>query len=410
MLPGGAGAVKRDCDGAVLSPPSSNPGVKALPGSANGHESCINNRLSFKMRMSERRTTMKSMTILPPLPVAKVGNLAVVEAGLPPLALLGVSGEGVLARAEIEETLAPLYSRPDMLAGAFDTLVQNGALTISRAGQCQISPAGRAEAEARLGLLTSRGWSDIRTRLLPGIALGLDMRVQKVRAYLARKENLETAALARLFDIQGVGKMPSRAGLRFALLRAFLLARMPECEPALTEITMHNTSRDAISRAILLGAAGLKRGTLRNAETALLRKALSMDGDTRGDVSDALVRAALANGMVHIPKQPATIDLRSGRDDLADFGGTVRELAKTLQTAPFTGRVAIAQVYDAGIMRGLEFGSLEEFKERVAAAGRAGLLDLERYDIAGPMDSVLRDRSRTAFGRDERHFIVNEWI
>jgi hypothetical protein len=88
----------------------------------------------------------------------------------------------------------------------------------------------------------------------------------------------------------------------------------------------------------------------------------------------------------------------------------VRDLARTLRTAPFSGRVAIAQVYDAGIMRGLEFGSLEDFKERVAAAGRAGLLDLERYDIAGPMDSVLRDRSRTAFGRDERHFIVNEWI
>jgi hypothetical protein len=26
------------------------------------------------------------------------------------------------------------------------------------------------------------------------------------------------------------------------------------------------------------------------------------------------------------------------------------------------------------------------------------------------MDTALRDRSRIAFGRDERHFIVNEWI
>jgi len=72
--------------------------------------------------------------------------------------------------------------------------------------------------------------------------------------------------------------------------------------------------------------------------------------------------------------------------------------------------VASAQVYDAGTMRGLNFGPLDEFKARIAESCRAGLLDLERYDIAGPMDSSLRDRSRTVFGRDERHFIVNEWI
>lgn len=354
---------------------------------------------------------MKTIKLLPPLPEAKVGNLAALDAGVPVLALLCVSGAEGIARGDAEAALRSIY--PDMAAasGAIDRLISSHSV-LERAGLLKVSDEGRAKAEERLGPLTGRSWSDVMSRLLPGLALGLDMRVQKARAYLARKDNLESAALARLFNVKGVGRMPSRAGVRFALLRAFLLARMPECEPAITEITMQNTSRDAISRAILLGAAGLKRGTLRDAETALLRQALTMDGEAKGIVAENLVRASLVKSTAQMPKAAPlpSVALREDKDDLADFAATVRDLARTLHTAPFTGRVAIAQVYDAGIMRGLEFGSLEDFKERVAAAGRAGLIDLERYDIAGPMDSVLRDRSRTAFGRDERHFIVNEWI
>lgn len=354
---------------------------------------------------------MKTIKLLPPLPEARVDNLAALDAGLPVLALLCVSGVGGVKRDDAEVALRGLYPDSTAVSAAIERLLCERSL-LDEAGALTVTGEGRAKAEEQLGPLAGRNWSDVISRLLPGLALGLDMRIQKARAYLARKDNLESAALARLFDVKGVGRMPSRAGLRFALLRAFLLARMPECEPAISEITMQNTSRDAISRAILLGAAGLKRGTLRDAETALLRQGLAMDSETKGIVADSLVRAALAKGAAPMPKSAPmpNVALRSDKDDLADFAGTVRELAKTLHTAPFTGRVAIAQVYDAGIMRGLEFGSLEDFKERVAAAGRAGLLDLERYDIAGPMDSVLRDRSRTAFGRDERHFIVNEWI
>ncbi|MBX2805378.1 MAG: hypothetical protein KTR19_05365 [Hyphomicrobiales bacterium] len=353
---------------------------------------------------------MKTKRLLPALPKAKVDNLAAFDAGLPVLAMLCVSGTESLAQEDVEAALAALYPDSATLKSVIARLNANGDVKL-KAGALSVSSAGRAKVEDMLGPLAGRSWSDVTSRLLPGLALGLDMRIQKARAYLARKENLETAALARLFDVKGVGRMPSRAGLRFALLRAFLLARMPECEPAISEITMQNTSRDAISRAILLGAAGLKRGTLRDAESALLRQGLTMDSETKGIVADSLVRAALVKGAAQMPKPPAPrIALRVQSDDLADFAATVRDLARTLHTAPFTGRVAIAQVYDAGIMRGLEFGSLETFKEQVAAACRAGLLDLERYDIAGPLDSVLRDRSRTAFGRDERHFIVNEWI
>ncbi len=77
---------------------------------------------------------------------------------------------------------------------------------------------------------------------------------------------------------------------------------------------------------------------------------------------------------------------------------------------PIPGRVAIAQVYDAGLAAGLQLGTLDEFKLHLAEAAREGLLDLERYDITGPLDAGLGERSRLRLGRDERHFIVNQWI
>jgi hypothetical protein len=174
---------------------------------------------------------------------------------------------------------------------------------------------------------------------------------------------------------------------------------------------MQNSSRDAIGRTLMLGAAGLNRGTIRDAETMLLRRSLSLRPEGSGGVAEALIRSAIGkSASPRAPQAQPKKQIRIESPGLADFAATVRDLAKTLRTDPFAGRVAIAQVYDAGISRSLDFGSLEDFKARIADACRQGLLDLERYDIAGPMDSALRDRSRTAFGRDERHFIVNEWI
>jgi hypothetical protein len=253
------------------------------------------------------------------------------------------------------------------------------------------------------------------------MTLGINAQDPSAQKYLARKGNLECAALARLYGICGAGEMPSRAEVHAALLREFVTSRLPECESAFTEISMRATSRDTVGHAVLLGAAGLQRGTFRDAETALLRRALGIGHETGGGIADALIRNSIAR---HAPCSPPPVVIslreresepqiargRAENPELEAFATRVRDLARTLRTDPFAGRVAIAQVYDTGADRNYDFGTLDAFKSKVAEAGRAGLLDLERYDIAGPMDDALRDRSRTAFGRDERHFIVNEWI
>ena len=352
---------------------------------------------------------MTSAQSYSPLPAPSPDHLQAIAPGLPVLAFLAVSGHGSSARDAVEKALLPFFADPSLFGAALGQLAEAGSISLSKAGRCRIADAGRKRAEDELGKLLGRGWPEIVSRGLVSLALGMDPRNTDAQAYLARKDNLECAALARLYGMTELGQMPSRSQVRFALLRAVIIARLPECEPAFTETMMHNTSRDAMGRTLLLGAAGLQRGTIRDAEAVLLRRALGLRPEASGGVAEALIRSAIGK-TVQRAAAPARKEVRVEKADLADFAATVRNLAKTLRTDPFAGRVAIAQVYDAGTARGLNFGTLDEFKSRIAEACRAGLLDLERYDIAGPMDSALRDRSRTVFGRDERHFIVNEWI
>jgi hypothetical protein len=361
---------------------------------------------------------MISVQSQPALPRYSLDRLAPIAPGLIVLAFLGTTGHGAAGREALDKTLQPLTASPAILDLALTELAGDGLISLARSGRCRITAEGRAKVEDKLGGVLGRPWADVVARSLAPIALGMEPKSEETRRYLARRDNLEGAALACLYGLKTSGRLPARSEVRFLFLRALVSARLPECEAAFTEITMQNTLRDPVSRALLLGAAGLGRGTLRDAEGALLRKALDVHSDGPTTIAEAVVRGATAKGGM---RQPARVELpkltlvqrdeeEEGSAGLADFAATVRNLARTQTTHPFAGRVAIAQVYDAGVQRGLDFGALEAFKQRIAEAGRAGLLDLERYDIAGPMDASLRDRSRTAFGRDVRHFIVNEWI
>ncbi len=362
---------------------------------------------------------MISVEKQPALPRYSLDRLVPIAPRLIVLSYLATAGQGTIARDALADALRPLFGVPGAFDAALSELCAERSVTLSKNGRCRITSEGQGAAGEKLGAVLTRGWADVVARGLAPLALGMEPHDAATRRYLARPGNLEGAALALLYGLKTSGPRPARSEVRFLFLRALVSARLPECEAAFTEITMQNTLRDPVSRALMLGAAGLGRGTLRDAEGALLRKALDVPDDDDGAVAEALVRNAAAR---NAPRQSARVELpkltlvqpkepeAAANADLADFAATVRDLARTQTTHPFAGRVAIAQVYDAGLQRGLDFGALEAFKQRIAEAGRAGLLDLERYDIAGPMDAALRDRSRTPFGRDVRHFIVNEWI
>lgn len=374
--------------------------------------------------MTPNAGAMISAQSQPQLLRPNLDRLSPVEPGIVVLAFLHGCGQASVWRRSVEKAALPLMPDRGALDVAIASLSSDGFISVTRGGQCRLTAAGRRKTLDMLGPLPGPRWADIVSRVIAPLALGLDPKDAAVRAYASRRDNLETAALARLFGLRASSGLPARAEIRRLLVQTIVTARLPECEALFTETSMQNPSRNPFGRALLLGAAGLKSGNYADAERALAGQALGAGGDTKQDFAELIVRNAVSRGLARPaaraplppltlrgePRKtaPATPAMPAG--SLAEFAATVRSLAKTQETRPYAGRAAIAQVYDAGVERGLDLGTLDAFKARIAEAGRAGLLDLERYDIAGPMDAALRDRSRTAFGRDVRHFIVNEWI
>jgi hypothetical protein len=267
--------------------------------------------------------------------------------------------------------------------------------------------AGKGLIEERAGLFHAAGsahdapprsaaWAGA-TRSLAYRALGLDPAVRG-----RGQRDLAAAALRQLFSLDALPPAPSRSEVRCELLRR-IVASFEAPFMAGYPAPLKTFSFDPMSRAIYLAFAGLSAGTVLQADAQLLSSAFGGPAGSVAELSATLVRASLKASPAPPPKQEEAFNLDG-------FAESVRKLARRLETKPYSGRVAIAQVYDAGLAAGLELGTLDEFKIHLAEAAREGLLDLERYDITGPLDAGLKERSRLRFGRDERHFIVNQWV
>ena len=217
-----------------------------------------------------------------------------------------------------------------------------------------------------------------------------------------RGRDLRALALRQLFALEELAPWPTAQQARCALLSRIVASHGGAFGDA-AKRPLKAFKFDEMRRRIYLAFAGVQRGTVLQADASLLSKGLGGPADTVQALTATIVRAAVSARIpVHADAGLAF--------DLEGFAKSVRKLASRLETKPYAGRVAIAQVYDAGLAQGLGLGSLDEFKDHVAEAAREGLLDLERYDITGPFDAGLKERSRLRFGRDERHFIVNQWI
>ncbi len=224
-----------------------------------------------------------------------------------------------------------------------------------------------------------------------------------------RGRDLRALALRQLFGLNELAPWPTAQQARCALLSRIVAS----CGGALGDAAKRPLKAfkfDIMSRRMYLAFAGVQRGTVLQADASVLSRTLGGPADTVQALTATIIRAAVsARALVSAPASaPDPIVVQTF--DLMSFAGSVRKLASRMETKPYAGRVAIAEVYDAGTAQGLALGSLDEFKDRLAEAAREGLLDLERYDITGPFDPGLKERSRLKLGRDERHFIVNQWI
>jgi hypothetical protein len=256
--------------------------------------------------------------------------------------------------------------------------------------------AGNLVANAHVAPPSGASWADAK-RKLAFRALGLDPAARG-----RGQRDLAAAALRQLFNLENLPPSPSRSEVRCELLGRIVASFEAPFVAGLSK-PQKAFSFDPMSRAIYRAFAGLDAGTVLEVDARLLSSAFGGPAATVAELSVTLVRAALKARAPEAPKQEEAFNLDG-------FAESVRKLARRLETRPYSGRVAIAQVYDAGLAAGLELGTLDEFKVHLAEAAREGLVDLERYDITGPFDVGLKERSRLRLGRDERHFIVNQWI
>jgi hypothetical protein len=217
-----------------------------------------------------------------------------------------------------------------------------------------------------------------------------------------QRRDLAALALRQLYGLTEIAPWPAGPQARCALLSR-IVASFGGAFEVCARQPLKAFKFDEMSRRIYLAFAGVQRGTVLQADAALLSKGLGGPADTVQALTATIIQAALRARTA----DNAEIAASSG---IESFANAVRKLASRLETKPYAGRVAIAQVYDAGLAEGLSLGSLDEFKVKLADAAKEGLLDLERYDITGPLDAGLKERSRLRLGRDERHFIVNQWI
>jgi hypothetical protein len=217
-----------------------------------------------------------------------------------------------------------------------------------------------------------------------------------------RRRDLSALVLRQLYGLEELPSWPAAQQARCALLSRIVASAGGDFGVCARQ-PLKTFKFDEMSRRIYLAFAGLQRGTVLQADAALLSKGLHGPADTVQALTATIIRAAIKARVADGAGTTQSFDLDS-------FAKAVRKLASRLETKPYAGRVAIAQVYDAGLAEGLLLGSLDEFKANLAESAREGLLDLERYDITGPFDAGLKERSRLRLGRDERHFIVNQWI
>jgi hypothetical protein len=217
-----------------------------------------------------------------------------------------------------------------------------------------------------------------------------------------QRRDLAALTLRQLYSLEEIAPWPNAQQARCALLSR-IVASFGGAFGDCARQPLKAFKFDEMSRRIYLAFAGVQQGTVLQADAALLSKGLGGPADTVQALTATIIRAAIKASAAESVEIAETSDLES-------FARAIRKLAGRMETKPYAGRVAIAQVYDAGLAEGLELGSLDEFKANLAEAAREGLLDLERYDITGPLDAGLKERSRLRLGRDERHFIVNQWI
>jgi hypothetical protein len=340
------------------------------------------------------------------LPAPDLARFTAVEPELVTLAYLASQKQG-LSLASLQQRLKKLIPATGVDA-AVSMLIEKDEVRLETT--LSLTSKGRQAAKRALGADAGQPWDVIKARRLTMLALGVNPDASEARKQYAKADALKAAAIAVAFGLPKETMVSVKAvssELVWQLLRGRLTdvvgrGPFPEIEkPAVVE------------RVLLAGLAGAKAKSLPEAINALTARALGLPNIDADILRDRLVvigvSLAGAESVRESPSVAAPTSSRPVTNGSGSFATRVREVALTLSTPPFQGRVAIAQVYDAYGKVHPDAGSLQSFKERLVQAAKAREIDLGRLDLPERMPKDLRQRSETAWGSDEVHFVITGW-
>jgi hypothetical protein len=319
------------------------------------------------------------------LPVGPKGETtARIQKDLEPL--LGRRWSGPALTSQIERTLIKLTS-----AGL---VTQRPGKTKRAAPVAELTASGQEATLSffRLKQLPAKPkptWASLKKSLLLAPALGLPRPGQA----LAKDDALRAALLKRQFDLP-LDDYPTLKQAKTEWLRKTLGLGAKE------KVTLE-TVQAALLRRELGDGDGRGLAAKRVLDRLLARHLRAPRDDTK-ELRDEVVRKWIDGGVAVAPPAPPAPSL-----DLDCFSESVLDAAGACPTGRYgDGKVFIAHVWralqDRPEFRGMD---LPTFKQRLAEANNARLLDLSRADLVQAMDPEDVRRSEVQYLNAMFHFI-----
>jgi hypothetical protein len=327
-----------------------------------------------------------------------LSRFAPISAEVVTLSYLGTTRQ-FMVPSKLKSNLSAVVA-PDSFDAALASLIASGKIVVEKT--VKLTKAGADEAKRVLGRDAGGKWKKAWKRL-PLMVLGLNPDDAITRRKFAKADSLTAGAIAISFALPSEN-MSSKNAVCSELIWRVLKQAAPEVVgkgpfPVIDKL-------GTVDRVILAGIANVSARTLPDAVNGLTAAAVGLEKVN----TDALRRRLICIGIERANDTkllaPYTKSPTPGDSGFAD---RVKEVAASLSTPPFQGRVAIAQVYDAYGKVNPDAGSLASFKERLVQAAKARQLDLGRLELPERMDRDLRLRSVAAWGSDEVHFVVTAW-
>jgi hypothetical protein len=281
------------------------------------------------------------------------------------------------------------------------------------------------ELVKRIGRTTARSWPELADRVLPALGLGVAAEDPKLRARLNGRDAWAAAIVGRALGLWLDGPPPSLAAVCDALAwRELGLAGVPKrCPPEIRALFVHRQLRASGGSAPGSARDTAVHGDAGPPERVVRVLAAREVGAPRPELRvlrDALVRSWFGGRTLGRPPSSSPSERSPGSPSPsaapahdavpASFAADVQGAAAQAQDGWFGDRKVFVSAVWCELRKIPRWSAmtLDELKQRLVAAHRAGELLLARADLVAAMDPELVGASEITTDGASFHFVVKE--